>query len=64
MKYRVHGYCFVPQEAEIIVEAESEDEAIKIAGKAWKKNKCALIVPMSAEENSAFDWQPSAQRLE
>ena len=63
MKYRVHGYCLIPAEAQIEVEADSEKEALHKAMLEWKNSKCSLIIQNSHGENSAFDWKPTAHTL-
>lgn len=62
-KYRVHGYCLMPAEAEIEVEAGSAEEALQNAMAAWGTNKRALIDRNSVDEGAAFDWQPTAELL-
>lgn len=62
-KYRVHGYCLVPCEALIEVDASSEAEALQKARLAWNANKAAVICGNSADERAACDWQPTAELL-
>lgn len=54
----------VPAEARIEVEAKDAKEALKAAMAAWQRNKSLLIVANSADEQSAVDWQPTAERIE
>jgi hypothetical protein len=59
-RYLVRGYCFVPAECKMIVEASSAEEAIKKAKVSdWKKS----IVSNSHDNHCAFDWQPIAEQL-
>lgn len=62
-KYRVHGICFVPTEAEIVVEADSTNDALLKALAAWRAHKTGLILSNSSDENSAFDWHPFAEEI-
>lgn len=64
MQYRVHGYCLVPCEAEIVVDAGTPDEAMTIAMAAWQAEKSALIISNSADADSAYEWQPTAEPVE
>jgi hypothetical protein len=60
-KYLVSGYCVVPAKAELEVEADTPAEAVRIARAEWRRDHRSLLVPNSADEGSAFDWQPTAE---
>lgn len=62
-KFRVHGICFVPNEAEIIVHAKDTNGALLEALKAWRTHKSDLIVSNSSDKSAAFDWEPSAEEI-
>lgn len=59
--YRVHGYCMVPCEAEILIDATDANDALLKALTAWNKDKQPLIVGSSVDEGAAYDWQPTAE---
>lgn len=61
--YRVHGYCFVPCAAEVVVRASSEAEALEKANAIWANRKMEVIDGGSCDYDAAFDWQPSAELL-
>ena len=59
-KYRVRGICFVPTDVEMVVEARSEEEAIRIAkASRWQDH----IGANDGDSGAAFDWEPSAEYL-
>lgn len=62
-KFRVHGFCLVPVEGLIEVEAENADEALAKAQAAFKADRRAVLVSGSADEGAAFDWQPTAEPI-
>ena len=64
MKYLVSGYCMVPMKAETMVDAETPEQALKIAKALWKKNPRSLIVPGTDDEGAACDWRPFAEAHE
>lgn len=64
MKYLVSGYCMVPMKAETMVDAETPEQALKIAKALWKKNPRSLIVPGTDDEGAACDWRPLAEAHE
>ena len=61
MRYRVHGSCFVPMEAEVVLEAESPEQALALAHAQFKADPRLLIGSNIADEGAAFDWQPTAE---
>lgn len=61
--YRVRGYCLVPCEALVEVQACSEAEALKQANAIWEDRKTGIIDQGSCDYDAAFDWQPSAELL-
>ena len=61
MKYLVSGYCLVPTKAEVEVDAETPEQAVKLAKAKWKQDRRTLIVPGSDDESSACDWRPTAE---
>lgn len=63
MKFQVKGFCLVPCEASIEVEASSEADALKKARVAWANSHSMLIDQGSVDFSAAFDWQPSAEKL-
>jgi len=64
MKYKVSGYCFVPHEAQGIIEADSEEQAIQIAKRRFRQGPSEYLVVNSQDERAAFDWEPTAVALE
>lgn len=63
MRYLVSGYCLVPMKAETVVDAETPEQALKIAKAQWKGNHRSMLVPGSDDEGSACDWRPSAEAI-
>ncbi len=61
MKYLVSGYCLVPMKAEIMVEADTPAQAMKVAKAEWKRDPRALLVAGSDDEGAACDWRPTAE---
>jgi len=61
MKYLVSGFCLVPLKAETVVDADTPEQALKIAKARWNEDPCSLIVPGTDDEGSACDWRPSAE---
>lgn len=61
MKYLVSGYCLVPMRAEVEVDAETPEQALRVATAKWEQDPRSLIVPGTEDESSACDWQPTAQ---
>lgn len=61
MRYLVSGYCLVPMKAEVEVDAETPEQALKVAKAKWKKDRRSLIVQGSDDESSACDWRPAAE---
>ena len=60
-RYRVHGFCLVPTECQMTVEAASPEEAVRVAlASRWTDH----IDSQGADERSAFDWRPDAQEIE
>jgi hypothetical protein len=59
MKYLVSGYCVVPVKAEMVVDANTSAQAMKIAKARFKEDPRSLLVPGTQDEASACDWQPS-----
>jgi len=60
--YVVKGYCLVPHEVEMWVEAETPKAAMEKAKEQFKKspNKRNWIVGGSEDETSAFDFEPNS----
>ena len=54
----------VPMKAETMVDAETPEQALKIAKALWKKNPRSLIVPGTDDEGAACDWRPLAEAHE
>lgn len=63
MKYKVHGYCLVPTEAELEVEADSPEDAVSKAQAIFRRRPQDLIVSQSSDDFSAYDWQPTAREI-
>ena len=61
MKYLVSGYCLVPVKAEVHIDAETPEQALKIAKAKWAQDRRSLIVPGSDDENAACDWRPTVE---
>lgn len=62
-RYNVTGICFIPMQAEIEIEAESPEEARRLAMVEWNANKDNLLVHNSQSEGEAFDWDPTAEEI-
>lgn len=62
-KYRVQGFCLAPCEAGIEIEADSAEEAMQQAHRAWDSDKSSLIDPNGVDAGAAFDWQPSVSEI-
>lgn len=60
MKYLVSGYWLVPMIAEIVIEADTPAQAMKMAKAEWAQDRRRLLVPGSDDEGSACDWRPTA----
>lgn len=61
MKYVVSGYCLVPMQAQVTVEANSVEQALAEARKRWDDSPRSLILAGTVDESAAFDWQPTAE---
>lgn len=61
-RYLVSGYCLVPVKAEIEVDAQSPEQAIWLAMEKMRQDPRSLIVPGTADEGAACEWQPTATR--
>ena len=60
-RFRVHGYCLVPTECVMTVEAPSPEEAVMIAlASRWQDH----IDGQGGDDRSAYDWRPDAQDIE
>lgn len=51
----------MPVSAETTIEANSPEEAVKMALAMFDRNKRSLIDLKSADEAAAVDWQPNAE---
>lgn len=60
MKFIVKGICMVPMYAEVTVDAETPEAALKLAQVQFKSNPESLLVSNSHDEGAAHDWQPEA----
>lgn len=62
MKYLVRGICFVPTYASMEVDADSAEEAQRIAKERFiYGNRRDFIEPNSDDEAAAFEWEPLAE---
>jgi hypothetical protein len=60
-RYRVHGFCLVPTECTMMVDAPSPEEAVRIAiASRWQDH----IDQNGGDDRSAFDWRPNAEAIE
>lgn len=57
-RFKISGYCFVPYEVKMTVEAKSGQDALKIASRMFSKDKRSYIVPNSSDESSAHSFEP------
>lgn len=62
-KFRVHGICFVPYEAQIVVEAENNMEAMDKAQEAWDENRRDMVVFGSEDIWAAHSWEPTVEEF-
>lgn len=53
-RFEASGVCFVPAECKMVVEAESPQDAVRVARASdWRKH----IVGGSTDESSAWGWE-------
>lgn len=57
-----YPYCMVPMKAETVVDADTPEQALKIAEARRLLDARSLIVPGTDDEGSACDWQPSVEK--
>lgn len=60
-RYRVHGYCLVPTECTMTVDALSPEDAVRIAlASKWTEH----IDQNGGDDRSAIDWRPDAEEVQ
>jgi hypothetical protein len=62
MKYTIKGIALVPAEAQLIIEADTREQALALAQEEFKRNPSRALISNSYDDCAAFDWLPCIEK--